>query len=134
MPRKRLLKKWAKNAKKNLAPYREARKGGSKRLVRRQRAFNRLSRQMARDERNRIAACRQALIEIDAYEPENEKEKQELTETREKIAASIERYEKKQAEDAKFKAAMAEIKAMTSIVQGCVNWAEVAEKSKRMRA
>ena len=130
MPRKRLLKRWAQNAKKNLTPYREARKGGSKRLVRRQRAFNRLSRQIARKERNRIASCRQTIIEIDAYQPENEKEKQGLVGLRGRLSASIERYEEKQAKDAEFKAAMDEIQAMTSIFQGCTTWAGVADNIK----
>lgn len=39
--RKRQVKKFAKNGKKNMTPYREAMRGGSKKLDRRRRAFGR---------------------------------------------------------------------------------------------
>ena len=39
--RKRQIKKFAKNAKKNLKPYRDANNGGSKKLDRRRKAFGR---------------------------------------------------------------------------------------------
>lgn len=95
MPRKRLLKKWAKNAKNSMIPYRQAWSGGSKKLRRRRRAMNRLSRQIAREERKRVEQCRQVVSEIDAYQAKNELEKQNLVECRQKLTAVIQQYEEK---------------------------------------
>jgi hypothetical protein len=64
--RRRQVKKFAKNAKKNMTPYREAYRGGSKKLDRRRRAFKRLSRGVERTaEMEEISTfCEEALKSV----------------------------------------------------------------------
>jgi hypothetical protein len=91
--KKRQVKKFAKNSKRDLSPYRQARKGGNKKLRRRLKAFNRVHRAYDREQVRRLASCRELLEQIDACEPRNEKERLGIIGARAKVAASIERRE-----------------------------------------
>ena len=95
--RNRQVKKFAKNAKRDMAPYRQARKGGSKKLCRRMKAFNRVHRAHDREQAENLVYCRGLLEQIDTFEPRNEKERERHhklgPEIRAKVVVSIARHE-----------------------------------------
>lgn len=90
--RKRQLKKFAKNAKKNRMPYRRARGKGSKKDCRRLKAFNRLSRKIKQDHIRGAGFCAGVLKQIDALVPSNEQESALITSYRDRVQASLDKH------------------------------------------
>ncbi len=115
--RKRQVKKFAKNAKRNMTPYREARKGSSKRLRRRLKAINRVHRAHDRELARRLAGMKDLLEQIDSYEPRNEKERLGLAERRAKVAGVIERREEQLRKERERKEEMESLQLMLKKIE-----------------
>lgn len=90
--RKRQLKKFAKNAKKNMTPYRKARGKGSKKDCRRLKAFKRVSRRIKDDHIRGLGVCTAVLEELNAYKPANEAEAAKLHKCKLKVQDRLQQH------------------------------------------
>lgn len=123
--RKRQVKKFAKGAKKNMAPYRQARNGGSKKLRRRMRAFNRAHHAHDRHQARRLAECKELLEQIGSYEPRNEKERLGIAQAHAKLAGVIERREaqlkRKEAQKRSMREVRQHLRALEDTLMAALN-------------
>jgi len=123
--RKRQVKKFAKRAKRNRTPYRQARNGGNKKFRRRLKAFNRVHRAYDRWQAKRLDDLKILLEQIDSYEPRNEEERLGIAEHRAKVAGAIARREAKLQRDLELKkeleAAQRELKRVGQLLEVAVN-------------
>lgn len=90
--RKRQLKKFAKNAKKNREPYSKARGKGSKKDCRRLKAFDRLSRKILQDHIRGAGFCAGVAEQLDALVATNEQEAALISSARAKVRASLDKH------------------------------------------
>ena len=123
--RKRQVKKFAKNAKRNLTPYRRARKGGNQKFRRRLKAFNRVHRAYDREKVRRLDDLKGLLQHIDTFEPRNEEERLGMAEHRAKVAGAIERREAQLRKELELKEelenAQRELKRVGELLEVAVN-------------
>jgi hypothetical protein len=94
--------KFAKNAKKNLTPYRQARSKGSKKLCRRLKAIRRMHRKHDREKRRRVAHWKELLRVCKTYwqehEPENQQEIDNVAANQANLEEAIAKHERREQE------------------------------------
>lgn len=129
--RKRQLKKFAKNARKNMTPYRQAHGKGSKKDCRRLRAFNRLSRSIRLEHLRKLEACQEALNQVDAQVPSNDPEAAALEEVRSKIVVAAARHTARINEDREAQERSESFRRMLTAVRSAVSsWKESVERAR----
>jgi hypothetical protein len=118
--RKRQLKKFAKNAKKNMTPYRKARGKGSKKDCRRLKAFNRLSRRIKQDHIYGLGACTALLEQIDARRPADDYEASRLSECKLRVQDKLQHHRDAVQFDEEMRSLKHQMTVMKQVMSGYI--------------
>lgn len=125
MARKRHIKKWAKGAKKNMVPYRDARGKGSKKLCRRWKAMKRYWNYSNRADKKRYEIAK-SLLELVNSE-ENGLSEDEITEITELANRDIAYYERKLEYKRRIEATKTTFRKLKNVFKDVTTWDEVKD-------
>lgn len=132
--RKRQVKKFAKNARKNSTPYRKARRKGSKKDVRRNRAFNKLSREIEKEHSFRLIELRKLSNQLNPPKGQFEKlPTDKLEKLKNLVSTKLKEEEEYENQKLRMKQLQKDVKkvlGLFSAYQEKVNWLGAVNDSK----